>query len=152
MAPSVYRKLAFDLARDLAPVILTVQYPFILIAHPGLPASNVKELAEHVRARPGQVTYASTGSGSIPHLTGAQFALMSNASMVHVSYKGAAPAMVDLLSGQVQVAFMNPLTAMPHIKTGRIRAFAVSTARRASVVPDLPTMQEAGYKDFDHSA
>ena len=141
--PSIYRKLPYDSAKDFAPVSLMAQYPFIVTIHPSLPPKTVKELIALAKARPGQLSYASSGEGSGPHLGFELFKSAAKIDVVHVPYKGAGPANIDLISGQVQLMFNNFLAAMPHIKSGRLRVLAVTGARRSQVMPELPTLAES---------
>src|SRR5687768_644074 len=141
--PSLYRKLPYDTAKDFAPVTLMAQYPFILTIHPALPAKTVKELIALAKARPGQLSYASSGEGSGPHLGFELFKSAAKIDVVLVPYKGAGPANIDLISGQVQLMFNNFLAAMPHISSGRLRVLAVTRAARSRVTPELPTLAES---------
>jgi tripartite-type tricarboxylate transporter receptor subunit TctC len=147
--PSLYRKLPYDSAKDFAPVTLLAQYPFILTIHPSLPAKSLKELIALAKARPGQLSYASSGEGSGPHLGFELFKSAAKIDVVHVPYKGAGPANIDLISGQVQLMFNNFLAAMPHIKTARLRVLAVTSAARSQVMPEVPTLAESGLPGFD---
>ena len=147
--PSLYKKLPYDTAADFVPVTLMAQYPFILTIHPALPAKNVREFIALAKARPGQLSYASSGNGSGPHLGYELFKTTATIDVVHVPYKGAGPANVDLISGQVQSMFNNFLAAMPQIKSGRLRVLAVTSARRSQVMPELPTLAESGLPGFD---
>lgn len=148
---TLYPKLPYDTLKDLEPVSLAGRQPNILVAHPTLPVKSVKELLALMRARPGQLTYSSGGIGTSSHLSAELFKLTAKVDMLHVPYKGMGPALIDLVSGQVQVSMATMASALPHIKSNRIRALAVTTAKRVDVVPDVPTMQEAGLKDFDYS-
>lgn len=148
---TLYPKLPYDTLKDLEPVSLAGRQPNILVVHPSLPAKSVKELLALARAKPGELSYSSGGIGSSSHLSGELFKLMTNTKIVHIPYKGMGPALIDLVSGQVQLAMATMASALPHVKSGRIRPLAVSTATRVDVVPDVPTMQEAGVKDFDYS-
>jgi tripartite-type tricarboxylate transporter receptor subunit TctC len=120
--------------------------------HPSVPAKNVKELVDYAKANPGKLTYATTGAGGSPHLCAELLSTIAGIKMLHVPYKGGAQAMTDLLSGQVALTFSNPTSVMQHVHSGRIRALAVTTAKRFSQMPDLPTMIEEGYAGFDLSA
>jgi tripartite-type tricarboxylate transporter receptor subunit TctC len=148
--PFAYRKLPYDALRDFAPVSLMSLNPLVLVVHPSLPARSVKELIAYAKAKPGRLSYASVGSGSVQHLTGHLFAAEAGIEAVHVPYKGAAPATVDLLSGQVDAAFSGIGTVSGHVAAGRLRAIAV-TGKRVDVFPDVPTMQEAGGPDVQMS-
>ena len=147
--PSIYRKLPYDSAKDFAPVTLMAQYPFILTIHPSLPPKTVKELIALAKARPGQLSYASSGEGSGPHLGFELFKSAAKIDVVHVPYKGAGPANIDLISGQVQLMFNNFLAAMPQIKSGRLRVLAVTSAERSPVMPQVPTLAQSGLPGFD---
>jgi tripartite-type tricarboxylate transporter receptor subunit TctC len=147
--PSLYRKLPYDSLRDFSPVTLMAQYPYILTVHPSVPAKSVRELIALARARPGQLSYASSGNGSGPHLGMELFKRLAKIDIVHVPYKGASPANTDLLAGQVQVMFDNFLAAMPFITSHRLRVLAVTTVARSKVMPELPTIAESGLLGFD---
>ena len=125
------------------------QYPFILTIHPSLPAKTVREFIALARAKPGRLSYASSGNGSGPHLGFELFKSAAKIDVVHVPYKGAGPANIDLISGQVQAMFNNFLAAMPQIKAGKLRVLAVTSATRSQVMPELPTMAESGLPGFD---
>ena len=146
---SLYRNLPYDSTGDFAPVSLLARYPFILTCTPSLPVKSVKDLIALARARPGQLSYASSGNGSGPHLGFELFKSAARIDVVHVPYKGAGPANVDLVSGQVQLMFNNFLAAMPQIKAGRLRVLAVTSERRSPVMPELPTLAESGLSGFD---
>jgi tripartite-type tricarboxylate transporter receptor subunit TctC len=147
--PALYRKLPYDTASDFVPVTLMAQYPFILTIHPSLPPKTVKELIALAKTRPGQLSYASSGNGSGPHLGFELFKSTAKIDVVHIPYKGAGPANIDLISGQVQLMFNNFLAAMPQIRAGKLRVLAVTSAKRSPVMPDLATMAEAGLPGFD---
>ena len=146
---ALYSKLNFDPVRDFAPVILVASQPNILVVHPSLPVKSVKELIALAKSKPGQLNYASSGSGAAAHLSGELFKTMAHVDMVHIPYKGAAPALNDVLAGQDQLMFATALSVVPHIKSGRLRALAVTTARRMSTMPELPTVAEAGVPGFE---
>jgi tripartite-type tricarboxylate transporter receptor subunit TctC len=141
-------KVSFDPVRDFAPVTLLATTQNALAVNPAVPAKSVKELIALARAKPGELRYASGGNGTSMHVSAELFNLMAGVSMAHVPYKGAGPALVDLISGQVQASFISVPAAAPHIKSGRIRALAVTGARRSPLVPDLPTLSEAGLKGY----
>jgi tripartite-type tricarboxylate transporter receptor subunit TctC len=147
--PSLYKKLPYDTAVDFAPITLMAQYPFILTIHPSLPARTVREFIALAKTKPGQLSYASSGNGSGPHLGFELFKSTAKIDVVHVPYKGAAPANVDLISGQVQAMFNNFLAAMPQIKGGKLRVVAVTSDKRSPVMPELPTLAESGLPGFD---
>jgi len=136
------RKLPYDPLRDLEPVILVAAGPNVLIAHPSLPARSVKELIAVARSRPDQVAYGSGGAGTSTHLSGAMLALMGGVKMIHVPYKGGGPATIDLLSGQITWMFGTILPSMPHIRSGRLRALAVTGTKRSPVLPDVPPVAD----------
>ena len=141
---SLYKKLAFDPVADFAPVALVAIQPNILVVNPGVPATSVKELIALAKARPGQLNYASSGSGAAAHLAAELFKTMAGVDMVHVPYKGAQPALTDVIAGQAQLMFATSASVIPYIKAGRLRALAVTSAQRSPSVPDLPTVSEAG--------
>ena len=142
-------KLSFDPVRDLAPVTLVASVPFMLIATPSLPAGNVKELIALAKGRPNSLNYASSGSGSSPHLAGELLKMMAGIEMVHVPYKGGGPAVVDLIGGQVQLMFNTTLQSLPFIKSGKLKALAVGSATRSPAAPDVPTIAESGVPGYD---
>ena len=146
---SLYRSLPYESVSDFAPVTLMARYPFILTATASLPVKSVKELIALAKARPGQLSYASSGNGSGPHLGFELFKTAAKIDVVHVPYKGAGPANIDLRSGQVQLMFNNFLAAMPLIKDGRLRVLAVTSEKRSQVMPALPTLAESGLPGFD---
>ena len=149
VSPAIYRKMNYDVVRDLAPITLMASLPSLLTVHPNLPVKTVKELLVLARARPDGMSYASTGNGSSPHMLMEMFKFMTGVKMVHVPYKGQAPAVVDQMSGQVQLAFNTAITVLPQIEAKRLRAIAISTLQRFPPMPDLPTVDEAGEKGFD---
>ena len=142
VTPSVFPKMPYDAEKDLAPVALVAAAPFILVVHPTLPVKTVKDLIVLAKSRPGQINYASASAGGMPHLAGELFNIMAGVKLTHIPYKGAAPATIDLLAGQVSLMFNNMLSAMPHVKSGKLRAVAVTSAKRSSAVPELPTVAE----------
>jgi tripartite-type tricarboxylate transporter receptor subunit TctC len=145
---SLFKKLPYDPVRDYEPVTLLGSGAYLLIVHPSLPVRSVKELVALARVRPGELTYGSAGNGSGAHLATELLKTMTGIKLLHVPYKGGGPALVDLIAGQVQVLFATHLTSWPHIQGGRVRALAVSTAKRATGL-DLPTMAEAGVPGYD---
>lgn len=145
------QKMPYDVARDLAPVSLAAVTPLILVIHPSLPVRSVKELIAFARARPGQLSYASAGTGGVQHLSGELLKITMKLDMAHVPYKGAGPVMPDLIGGHVPMFFSGMPPAMPHVKAGKLRALAVTTTRRSPAAPDVPTMTEAGVPGFDIS-
>jgi tripartite-type tricarboxylate transporter receptor subunit TctC len=145
------QKMPYNVARDLAPVSLAAVTPLILVVHPSLPVGSVKELIAFARARPGQLSYASAGTGGVQHLSGELLKITMKLDMAHVPYKGAGPVMPDLIGGHVPMFFSGMPPAMPHVKAGKLRALAVTTTRRSPAAPDVPTMAEAGVPGFDIS-
>jgi tripartite-type tricarboxylate transporter receptor subunit TctC len=151
IAPAVHANLGFDPAKDLAPVSLLAQAPFVLLVHPSLPARSVKELLVLAKARPGALTYASAGYASSTHMAFALFTTTARIDITHVPYKGTGPALVDVMSGQVHMLIGNVLSSMQHAKTGKLRALGVSTAKRSAAAPELPTIAEAGVPGYECS-
>jgi tripartite-type tricarboxylate transporter receptor subunit TctC len=149
--PALYKKISYDPIKDYEPITLLATGPYVLVVHPSLPARTVKELIALARARPGQITYASSGNGSGGHLANELLNSMAKVKMLHVPYKGGGPALVDLLAGNVQVLFSTWIAGKPHIDSGRIRALGVSTARRLPGV-NIPTIAEAGLPGYDAGA
>ena len=146
---TLYPRLPFDFARDFAPVVLTTAAPNVLVVHTSVPAKSVKELIALAKSRPGQLNYASAGTGTAPHLSGELFNAMAGIRMVHIPYKGSPPAVTDLLAGEVALMFSPSSTVLPHVKTGRLRALAVTTAARLPSLPELPTVAESGLKGYE---
>src|SRR5258708_7150198 len=149
--PVLYAKLPYDPVRDFAPVAQCTVYQYVLVALAGSPIKTIADLVAAARARPGAVSYGSTGIGGGNHLAGELFALATSTQLTHVPYKGSAPALADLLGGQLTFMFDTVITSVPQIRAGKLRAFAVSSGRRASSLPEVPTMQEAGIGNFDIS-
>jgi tripartite-type tricarboxylate transporter receptor subunit TctC len=149
--PSLYSKVTYDPIRDFEPISLVALAPNVLVVHPSLPAKSVKELIALAKARPGQVNFAGSGSGSTPHLAAELFNTLANVKMVHVPYRGTAPAIVGLMSGEASVMFMPTTNAVPMVKAGRLRALAVTTQVRVPAMPDLPTVAESGLKGYESS-
>ncbi len=147
--PSLYSKLAYDPIRDFAPITNVAATSQILTVHPSLPVKTVKEFIAYAKAKPGELNYSSAGNGSQPHLTAELFKTMTGVSYVHVPYKGAPPAMTDLLAGQVALTFATAPSAVPHVRSGKLRALGVSTAARIKALPDVPTIAEAGVPGFE---
>jgi tripartite-type tricarboxylate transporter receptor subunit TctC len=147
--PFVMRKVSYDLERDFVPVSLMVTLPNILISHPSLPVKNLKELIAFAKARPGQLHYASAGVGSVPHLMMVFFVSMGGLKMVHVPYKGAGPALVDVMAGHVPVMASNILSTLPHVRAGRVRAYGVTSGARAAAASEIPTISEAGLPGYE---
>lgn len=149
IVPSVYSKLPFDTAKDFTPLSQFVSGPFILAVHPSVPAKTVRELIALAKSRPGQILFASAGSGSVNHLSGELFKTMAHVDIVHVPYKGGAPATTDLVGGHVAMMFHSIVGVIPYVKTGRLRALAVTTPNRSALVPDISTMVESGLPGFE---
>lgn len=147
---SLYKQLPYDPIKDFAPVSQGTYYGYVLIVHPGNAAKNVKELVELAKVKP--LGYASAGNGAANHLAGEFFASMAGVKLTHVPYKGSAPALADLLGGQVPMMFDTPITTIPQLKAGKVRGLAFSGKRRAPQFPDIATMQELGYKGFEVSS
>lgn len=144
-APHLYAKLPIDVNRDLAPVTLAVTVPEMLVVHPSLPVKTTKELIALAKAKPRQLVYGSTGNGGMPHLAVESLRVAAGVEFVHVPYKGAAPAVIDLLGGHVLFTILDVPVLLPHVNAGKLRALAVATAQRQATLPDVPTMTEAGY-------
>lgn len=147
--PLVMKKVPYDLDRDFAPVSLAVVVPNILVSHPALPARSTRELIAFIKARPGQVQYASAGLGSTPHLMMLLFVNMAGLDMIHVPYKGAAPGLVDVIAGHVPVIASNILSTLPQVKSGKVRAYGVTSAQRSAAAPDIPTIAEGGLPGYE---
>jgi len=146
--PSLYRNLPFDPVRDFAPVSMLAVIPLVMVVNPQLPAKSVKELIAVAKAKPGQLNYGSGGNGSAQHLAGEMFKVLAGVEIAHIPYKGAAPATTDLIGGQLQLMFTGALGVMPHVKSGKLRALAVTSAKRAAGAPELPTMIESGVPGY----
>jgi tripartite-type tricarboxylate transporter receptor subunit TctC len=146
---ALYSHLGYDPVKDFAPVALVAIQPNILVVHPSLPVHSVSELIVYAKAHPGQLNYASTGAGVAAHLSAELFKAMAGVDMVHVPYKGAQPALTDVIAGQCQLMFATSASVIPFIKAGRLRALAVTTAQRSPSLPDLPTVSEAGVPGFE---
>jgi len=147
--PSLHARLPYDTLRDFAPVVLAAGTSNFLVVNRDLPVKSVRELIRAAKARPGTMDYASGGNGTSPHLCMELLKSMAGIDLVHVAYKGSAPAVTDLIGGQVQVAFDNAPNVLPHVKAGKLRALAVSTAARSPLAPELPTIAESGVPGFD---
>ena len=147
--PALYKKVPYDPVKDLLPIGQLTSYQYALVVPAGSEIRSVPQLVDEGKAKPGQLSYGSTGIGGGGHLAGVMFSQMSGAEFTHVPYKGAAPALIDLLGGSLSFTFDTVVTAAPQIKAGKLRGFAVSGPERAPALPDLPTMQELGYKGFN---
>ena len=146
---ALHKKLPYDPLNDYAPITQITSAPNVLVVHPSLPAKTVKDLVALARARPRQIDYASSGNGSTQHLTGALFARMAGIEMTHIPYRGSGQVTADLLGGQVMVAFPGIAGMLPHIKSGKLRALGVTSAKRSLELPDVPTIAEAGVKGYE---
>lgn len=146
---SLYSKLSYDLVRDFAPVSLIASTPNILVTHPSLPVKSVKDLIALAAARPGQLDYVSGGSGSPAHLAAVLFISMSGVKMNHISYKGGGPSVIAMMGGEGSLGFPTMPTVIQHVKSDKLRGIAVTSARRSSYMPDLPTLSEAGVKGYE---
>ena len=147
--PSLYTKVPYDFVRDFQPVTLLATLPFLLVAHPSVPAKNVQELVQLARARPGQLNYASSGNGTTAHLAGEMLKSMAKINIVHVPYKGTVPGVIDLVAGQVHIMFAIIQSSLPYVKAGRLKALAVSSAKRSLSAPEVPTIMESGVAGFE---
>ena len=147
--PALYAKLPYDTAKDFIPVAIVATGPLLLAVSPSVPANNVRELIALARARPGRLNYGSAGNGSGFHMAGEMFKLMAGVDIVHVPYKGGAPVTADLVAGQIDMAFSSVVAVLPHIRAGRLRGLAVTTPARSLLVPDIPSIDEAGVPGFD---
>jgi tripartite-type tricarboxylate transporter receptor subunit TctC len=149
--PSLYKNVTYDPIKDFEPISLLAHAPNILVVHPSLPVKTVRELIAFAKARPGQLNYASSASGSTPHLAAELFNTMTGTRMVHVPYRGTGPAITAIISGEVTVMFMPALAAIPYVENGRLRALGVTTTERLPAMPALPTVAEAGLKGYQSS-
>jgi len=152
IVPSVMKKLPYDPVKDFEPITLINTTPMGLVVHPGVPAKNVQQLVALAKARPGQINFASSGNGGVPHLSGELLNAMAGVKMVHVPYKGNAPALVDLVGGHVDMAFNGLTSVVPFIRSGRLRVIGVTSIGRTAALPDVPTLDEQGLKGFQSVA
>jgi len=150
--PSLYKQMPFDPPKDLAPITNLLRVPLILAVNASVPANNLKELIAYVNSQKGKVQYASSGNGTPQHLTGELFKSTAKLDMIHVPYKGSAPAITDLVGGHVPIMFDSAIAILPQIKAGKVRAIAITSAKRSSVLPDVPTFAEAGMPGFESYA
>jgi tripartite-type tricarboxylate transporter receptor subunit TctC len=146
---SLYKSLPYDPIRDFAPIVRVASAPNILVVHPSLAASSVKELVALAKAKPGELVYASSGNGGGSHLAMELLRSLARIDMVHVPYKGTGPAMIDVLSGQAKLMFGGMIGTVTHVRSGRLRAIAISSAARSTVVPEVPTVAESGYPEYE---
>jgi tripartite-type tricarboxylate transporter receptor subunit TctC len=149
--PSLYTKTGYDAVNDFEPISLMALGPNVLVVHPSLPVKSVRDLIALAKAKPGEVGFAGSGSGSTPHLAGELFNTMAGVQMVHVPYRGSGPAMIGILGGETPVMFLPAINAGPHVKTGRLRAIAVTSTVRLAAMPDLPTVAESGLAGYESS-
>ncbi len=149
--PNLQSKLPYDTLRDFAPISLATISPFTLVIHPSVPVKSVKELVALAKAKPGQLNYGSAGNGSVGHFSSEQFKALAGVDIVHVPYKGAGPAVADLVGGRLQLMFENLPTILPHVRAGRLKMLAVGTKTRSALVPEYPTIAEAGVPGYESS-
>jgi tripartite-type tricarboxylate transporter receptor subunit TctC len=149
IASSVYKKLPYDFQKDLAPITEIALVPNVLVVNAATPAKNVAELIAMLKAQPGKYNYGSNGNGTAQHLIGTQFENLTGTDIAHIPYKGSGPLATDLLGGQITMSFDTVTPVLQHVRSGKLRALAVTTARRSSALPDVPTLDEAGLKGFD---
>jgi tripartite-type tricarboxylate transporter receptor subunit TctC len=142
-------KVTYNIARDFAPISMVASVPSLLVVHPSMPTRTLKDLVALARAKPGAINYASTGGGTLPHLTAELLRIQAKIEIVHIPYKGSAPAMTDLLGGQVEMFFGNMLSVIPQVRAGKLRALAVTSPERSPAAPEVPTVAESGYPGFE---
>jgi tripartite-type tricarboxylate transporter receptor subunit TctC len=147
--PGLRKKLPYDTLKDFAPITLVAESPLVFVAHPSLAVSNIRELVATAKARPGRISYGTSGPGTGGHLSVEMLKWMAGIDLVHVPYKGAAPALTDLIGGQVQLVCTSPLPAMPHVKSGRLRALGMTGRTRSRATPDIPTVAEQGFPGYE---
>jgi tripartite-type tricarboxylate transporter receptor subunit TctC len=148
LAPSLHTSLPYDILKDFQPISQAAIGTYMLVVHPSVQAKSVPELIALAKANPGKLSYASSGIGAPPHLAGVLFQQMTGTELNHVAYKGDTPAITDLVGGQVQLAFISPGPVLTHVQSGRLRPLAITSAKRSAVLPDLPTLQEAGLDGY----
>jgi tripartite-type tricarboxylate transporter receptor subunit TctC len=151
ITPAVYSNLPYDPVKDFAPISLVAQAPFLLLTHPSLPVRSVKDLLALARIKPGMLDCGTAGHGSSTHMAFELFRTMASVKITHIPYKGTGPALIDAMAGQVHMLFGNVLSSLTHVKSGRLRAQAVTTAKRSRVLPDLPTVSESGVPGYENS-
>ena len=149
IAPALFKDLSYDAVKDFVPIILVGTSPNVLVVNPGVPAKTVAELIAHAKANPGKLTYASSGAGSLQHIAAELFKSSASVQIVHVPFKGSGQAVIDLMSGQVDMNFDSIPAVTQHVKSGRLRAIAVTSAKRASGLAEIPTIAESGIPDYD---
>jgi len=149
MNASLYRKLPYDPFRDFVPISMAATSPNMVVAHPALPVRTIKELVALAKSKPGEISFASPGAGTSSHLAGALFAARTGSNIQHVPYKGAGPLIVDQIGGHVMLSFTAPIVSKPHIDSGKLRALAVTSEKRWTAMPDVPSVAESGYPGFD---
>jgi tripartite-type tricarboxylate transporter receptor subunit TctC len=147
--PTLIAKLPYDTLRDFSPVSMVGQQSMVLLAHPSFPASTVQELIAAAKANPGKIDYGASDAGSAPHLAAELFKMMSGTQLTPIYYKGTAPAMTDLIAGHIPVMFVSNISALPHVKSGKVKALAVTGAQRTALAPDIPTVAESGLPGFE---
>ena len=152
IAPSLYPKLPYDAVKDFAPITLAVSYSYLLVAHPSVPARTIKELITLARTRPGKLNVGSGGIATPPHLAAELFNMMAKVDIAHIGYKGTGAALIDILGGHVDLLFGNLPSQLPHVRSGKLRPLGISTAQRSSLLPEVPTIGEAGVPGFEMSA
>ncbi len=150
--PSLYKQMPFDPPKDLVPITNLLRVPLILAIHPSIPAKNLQELIAYINSKKGSLQYASSGNGTPQHLTGELFKSTAKVDMIHIPYKGSAPAITDLIGGHVPIMFDSAIAILPHIKAGKVKAIAITSAKRSSILPEVPTFDEAGMKGFESYA
>jgi tripartite-type tricarboxylate transporter receptor subunit TctC len=148
IAPALFKDLSYDVIKDFAPIAIAAAVPHFVVVHPSVPAKSLREMIDYVKARPGKLSYPSAGNGSMPHLAGEVFKAQAGVDLLHVPYKGSGQSMADLLGGQHVVAFDTMPASAPHVRSGKLRPLAVSSARRLPAFPDVPTAREAGLPEY----
>lgn len=149
ISQTIFSRIGYDLTRDFAPIAMIASSPFVLAVHPALPAKSLQELITLAKAKPGQLTFATPGNGSSPHLAFELFKMQAGIDVLHVPYKGMVPAVTDTIGGNVSMTIGNTLTVVPSVKSGRLRGIAITTATRSAIAPDLPTFAESGMTGFE---
>ncbi|HTP94764.1 MAG TPA: tripartite tricarboxylate transporter substrate binding protein [Burkholderiales bacterium] len=149
VAASLYPKLPYDVFKDFAPISLLAKTFYVMSVHPSLPVTNVREFVAFAKSRPGQLNFASAGNGTPNHLSGEMFKSLTGVRMQHIPYKGSAPAVAEVIGGQVPLVFENVAVVVPHIKAGRLRALAITSAKRSALLPEVPTIAESGFPGFE---